>query len=119
LFGDVVKLQALAQVDIGRSSRRQDFSFQGWCEFCGPGSKTLVYLDSYGGMMLRQPLELLMPGLHAGLFLNLRCGCLYLSRLGLRVGLGLRALFFLFLTIRFYGPPAGLFLILAGFTEPA
>jgi hypothetical protein len=105
-----VKLQALAQVDIGRSSRRQDFLFQDRSELCGSGSKTLVYLDSYSSMMLRQPLDLLIPGLHAGLFL---------SRLGLRFGLGLRALFFLSLTIRFYGPSAGLLLFLAGFTESA
>jgi hypothetical protein len=70
-------------------------------------------------MTLRQSRQKLVKSLDAGLFLNLRCGCLCLSRLGLRVGLGLRAFFFLFLTFRFYGSPAGPLPFLAGSTEPA
>jgi hypothetical protein len=114
-----VKLQALAQVDIGRSSRRQDFLFQGWRKLRGPGCKTLVYLDSYSGMTLRQPRELLMPGLHASLFLHLCSGGLCVCRLGLRLSCCLRARLFLCRTISFYGSLSGVSLSLAGFTKAA
>jgi hypothetical protein len=70
--------------------------------------KATIHLGSDGVMTLRQPRKKLVKGLNTGLFLSL---CL--SRLGLL------ALFLLFLTIRFYGPPSGLLLVLAGFTEPA